>query len=86
MQADDSSNTDLVARSVDAHAVADAAEIARLRSLTQRERAQMLEAACAAAAEIERSRLAAGMPRTEPAPWPASTWELLRKHARDVRG
>jgi hypothetical protein len=77
---------DRVSQSIEAHAAADLADLQKLRSLTERERAQLLEAACVLAAEIERSRVAAGMPKSEPAPWPASTWELLRKHARNVRG
>jgi hypothetical protein len=70
----------------EAHARADAEEVARLRTLSASERARMIEAACADAAQIERSRLAAGMPRTEPAPWPQSTWDFLRKCAIHARG
>ena len=64
-----------------------AAEIedaARLRGLSLRERSELIESACEAAALIYRSRLAAGLPADEPAPWPASTWEFLRKHAARV--
>jgi hypothetical protein len=71
---------------IHAHAAADALELDRLRALDERERGQMLAAACVAAAEIERSRRAAGLPPSQPAPWPASTWEFLRKHASNVRG
>ena len=70
---------------VRAHTAADDAEIARLRSLSERERSQILEAACIAAAQIEKSRRATGLPPTQPAPWPESTWELLRKHAAKFR-
>jgi hypothetical protein len=73
-------------QAIEAHRAADAADISRLRSLGAQERAQMLEAVCAAAAEIEQSRLAAGMGPTKPAPWPSSTWEFLRKHAINARG
>ncbi len=69
-----------------AHAAADAAEIARLRSLSMRERSDLLEAACRAAALLRQSRLAAGLPDIQPDPWPESTWEFLRKHAARVRG
>ncbi len=68
-----------------AHEAATDAEIAWLRALTMQERSALIEAACEAAAAIEQSRLAAGLPPTEPAPWPASTWEFLRKHAAGVR-
>lgn len=66
---------------VKAHDASADAEIARLRALTVRERGLLIELACEAAVAIERSRLAAGLPATQPAPWPPSTWEFLRKHA-----
>ena len=75
----------LMEKTIKAHAAADKAEIARLRGLTMRERGILIERACETAAEICRSRRAAGLPETEPAPWPASTWEFLRKHAARVR-
>lgn len=68
-----------------AHAALAAADMARLRSLNLRERGRLIEAACEAAAAIERSRRAAGLPPTPRAPWPASTWEFLRKQAARVR-
>ena len=71
--------------SAKAHAAADADDVARLRSLSDAERSRMIESACEAAALIDRNRLAAGLGDVEPAPWPASTWEFLRKHAADVR-
>jgi len=71
----------IIARQIKAHAAADEAELAKLRSLTMRQRAALFKSACEAAMAIERSRRAAGLPPTEPAPWPASTWEFLRKHA-----
>jgi hypothetical protein len=80
-----SSASCLADQAIQAHTAADARDLQRLRSLGARERAEMLEAACAAASEIERSRRAAGLPPTQPAPWPASTWEFLKKQARDVR-
>lgn len=72
--------------SIKAHAAADDADMARLRAMSMRERSQLIESACQAAAVIYRSRLAAGLPDVDPVPWPASTWEFLRKHAARVRG
>jgi len=70
---------------VKAHEAADAADVARLRALSVRERSVLIELACESAALMNRSRLAAGLPAVEPAPWPPSTWEFLRKHAARVR-
>jgi hypothetical protein len=74
-----------MAEVVKAHRAADDADIARLRALSERERSRLIESACEAAAVIYRSRLAAGLPDMEPAPWPASTWAFLRRHAARVR-
>jgi hypothetical protein len=60
-------------------------DIARLRRLTLEERGAMLEACCRSAARILESRAAAGFPPPVPAPWPASTWELLRRFAPNAR-
>jgi hypothetical protein len=60
----------------------EAAEIIRLRGLTLEQRGESIEAACRAAMEIECSRRDNGLPPSVPAPWPASTWALLSKHAR----
>ena len=68
-----------------AHAAAHDGDIARLRALSVRERGELIESACEAAAEIQRSRLAAGLPGIQPAPWPESTWEFLRRAAARVR-
>jgi hypothetical protein len=70
---------------VKAHREAADADITRLRALSVRERGVLIASACEAAAVLERSRLAAGLPPVEPAPWPPSTWEFLRKHAARVR-
>jgi hypothetical protein len=59
-----------------------AAEIVELRRLTLEQRGQLIAAACRAAAEIERSRRENGLPPSVSAPWPTSTWEFLKKHAR----
>ena len=55
--------------------------ISRLRSLTMEERGRMIEEACRFARLIEDSKVKQGFLPTTPAPWPASTWEFLRKHA-----
>jgi hypothetical protein len=57
----------------------------RLRTLNMHDRGILIESACEAAAAIDRSRLAAGLPAVEPAPWPPSTWEFFRKHTARVR-
>lgn len=74
-----------LARAIQAHSQSDSADTARLRTLSLRERGELIESACEAAALIYRSRLAAGLPDVEPALWPASTWDFLRKHAARVR-
>ena len=53
--------------------------------MTMRERSELIESACEAAAVIYRSRLAAGLPDVQPDPWPESSWEFLRKHAARFR-
>lgn len=72
-------------KSIGAHAAADEAEVLRLRSLSIEQKIHILDAACVAAEEIERGRLGAGMPPAQPAPWPDSTSEFLRRHAADVQ-
>lgn len=64
-----------------AHALADDAEIARLRALSMEERAHLIYLACEAAEQARQARLAAGLGDVVPDPWPASTWEFLRKQA-----
>lgn len=78
--------TGLPDHAIYAHSAADTAEVRHLQALSLRERGELLESAYAAAAEIERSRRAAGLPETEPVPWPQSTWEFLRRHAPNARG
>ncbi|HEX3600500.1 MAG TPA: hypothetical protein VHU84_10185 [Lacipirellulaceae bacterium] len=46
------------------------------------ERSHNLALACRAAAAIARDRRRAGLPDPKPEPWPDSTWEFLRTHAR----
>ena len=57
-------------------------ELERLRSLSSEERGRQLAMACRAAVRLDRSRAAAGLPPPVEEPWPESTWEFLRKHAR----
>lgn len=61
-------------------------DLERLRRLSLDERAKLLAAACRTAAEIEASRLKMGLPPTQPAPWPESTWKFLAEAARRARG
>jgi len=68
-----------------AHGQLDREEVLRLRTLSVRQRAELIESACEAAAVIRRSRLAAGLGEIEPAPWPASTWQFLKEYAARVR-
>jgi hypothetical protein len=75
----------VVESSVKAHAAATDRDAQRLRTLSLGERGALIESACEAAAAISRSRLAAGLPDIEPAPWPPSTWEFLRTNAARFR-
>ena len=77
--------SEIMADQARAHDAAHEEEYARLRTLSMRERGELIEAVCEAAAELCRSRRAAGLPDVEPAPWPASTWEFLREQAARVR-
>jgi hypothetical protein len=56
-----------------------------LRSLTMEERSQMLVAACRTAMELECQRVARGLPPTESELYPQSTWDFLRKQAKQCR-
>jgi hypothetical protein len=55
--------------------------LAALRGLTLEERANLLESACKSAEDLLEARRAAGLPEVVRAPWPASTFELLKKFA-----
>jgi hypothetical protein len=58
----------------------------RLREpLTLEQRSAMLSEACKLADELERNRIAAGGPPSEPAPWPQSTIDFMRHHAQKFR-
>lgn len=59
----------------------EAAEIERLRNLTDRERGEEILAVCRAAAAILEGRRKSGLPPPTRHPWPVSTWEYLRKCA-----
>jgi len=74
-----------MAAQIAAHAAADRLEEDQIAGLSLQERGEMIISACRAAAEIYRSRLAAGFPPEEPEPWPESTVEFLKKSARDAR-
>jgi hypothetical protein len=69
---------------VRAHATVAYQDAALLRTLGPRERGALIELACETAAANNRSRLVAGLPAAEPAPWPSSTRDFLRKHAARV--
>lgn len=58
-----------------------ARELEELRGLSDRERGELIAAACRSAAMIEEGRAKSGLPPVPPDSWPASTWELLRKDA-----
>jgi hypothetical protein len=60
-------------------------DIETVRSLTMPERAALLDIACASATELECSRRINGLPPSKPTPWPASTWDFLRRTAADAR-
>ena len=62
-----------------------ALELERLRGLSDRERGEMILAVCRAAAEIHAGRVKSGLPPATPTPWPASTWEILRKAAANAQ-
>jgi hypothetical protein len=49
------------------------------------ERGELLTIACHDAAAIEVSRLQMGLPPSQPAPWPESTWNFFAEAARRVR-
>jgi hypothetical protein len=61
------------------------ADVSELQAASLAQRAEMLRAACRTAMAIEQARLAAGLPPSPPAPWPASTWDFLARHAANVR-
>ena len=80
-----SSDADKMQQCVQAHQAADNADAREARQLTLPQRGKLVVAACRTAAAILRSRLAAGLPADQPAPWPESTWEFLKAQARNAR-
>jgi len=60
-------------------------DLEHLRGLSLEERGKLIAIACRAAAKIEASRAQMGMPPSEPAPWPESTWNYLAEWARRAR-
>lgn len=60
-------------------------DLAALRRLSLDERGRLIESACRTACEILESRRQCGLPDEQPAPWPASTVEFLKRHARAWR-
>ena len=70
-----------ITRQIEAHGRLRSEDREKLRQLSQLERTKLIKAACQAAQAIDRSRIASGLPLSEPTPWPESTWELLRKYA-----
>lgn len=60
-------------------------DVAWLRGLSLAERGRLIQAACRLAAEIYRSRRRSGLTDVQPATWPKSTLEFLRKHAANAQ-
>ncbi|MEX2216825.1 MAG: hypothetical protein WD768_22110 [Phycisphaeraceae bacterium] len=60
-------------------------DLESLRDLPMEERARRNDLVCRAAMSLERDKALNGLPPSEPTPWPASTWEHLRRHAADAR-
>jgi hypothetical protein len=69
----------------EAIATLEAGDVEALRKLSLDERGKLLAAACRDAASIEASCLKMGLPSTQPAPWPQSTWDFLAKCAHRAR-
>lgn len=57
----------------------------QLRNMSSEERGKLVSMACKAAAKILAGRRASGLPDPKPTPWPASTWEFLKKAAQNDR-
>lgn len=70
---------------VEAISAFDREHLDRLPAMSMREKGDLLIKACRSAAQIEASRIQMGLPPTQPAPWPESTWKYLRECARRVR-
>ena len=66
-----------------AHLIED--DLAELRKMSLEERGRLIVLACRAADAILAGRRESGLPDEQPAPWPASTLALLKKHANAHR-
>jgi hypothetical protein len=64
---------------------AEACDAAEFAQLPMRRRGDLLISACQAAAALEESRLKMGLPPTEPAPWPSTTWTFLASAAAKLK-
>jgi hypothetical protein len=73
------------ATNFDAIIAMERSDLERLRGLSIKERAALIEAACDSAVEIEMSRRRMGLSESSPAPWPASTWKYLAQWSRSAR-
>lgn len=73
------------AANFDAVIALERSDIERLRGLSMKERAALIEAACDGAVEIEMSRRHMGLAEPSPTPWPASTWKYLAHWSRSAR-
>jgi hypothetical protein len=60
-------------------------DLESVRAMSMDERGILLAAACRDAAAVERSRIESGLPPSQPAPWPASTWAFLAEAVRRLR-
>jgi len=59
-------------------------DLACLRSLSLADRGRPIPSVCRAVARIEKRRTDNGLPPVEPAPWPVSMLELMKRHARNA--
>jgi hypothetical protein len=62
-----------------------AAEHEKKLPLSLEERSRRLALVCRAAAAVDRDRRQAGLPESQPEPWPKSTWEFLAMQTRRAR-
>jgi hypothetical protein len=60
-------------------------ELKCVQKIPLKERGELLTIACQDAAAIEASRIQMGLPPSQPAPWPDSTWKFLAEAAQRVR-
>jgi hypothetical protein len=71
----------LIEKQIAAHEQATQVDFERVGQLTLQQRADLVDAACGAAVELAAERRRLGIPPISPAPWPESTWDLLRRFA-----